>query len=84
MRFFYIAIIVLLLMLASVGCINSIRGGFVLTCAPEQVYVRYHTIDLHFVLHGREIEYGQATVTQVPGITYPPTQTWDIRWGMLA
>lgn len=81
MRFFYIAFTLVLLMLASVGCIDSIRGGFVLTHAPERMYVRYHTIDLRFVLHNSTVQYGTATVTQIPGLTAPPTQAWQISSG---
>ncbi|MDP2789862.1 MAG: hypothetical protein Q8O51_01925 [bacterium] len=81
MRFFTISLTFLLLALSGVGCIQSIQGGAVLTRAPERMYVRNHTIDLRFVLSGREVEYGTATVTQVPGLTYPPTQAWQIRWG---
>lgn len=81
MRFFTISMTFVFLALVSGGCIRSIQGGTVLTYAPEQMYVRYHTIDLRFVLHNRTVEYGTATVTQIPGLTYPPTQAWQIRWG---
>lgn len=81
MRFFKIFITCVLVMLTGVSCVNSIRGGFVLTRAPEQMYVREHTIDLRFVLSGRTVEYGTATVTQVPGLTYPPSQAWQISGG---
>lgn len=81
MRFFYITMTCVLLMLTGVSCVNSVRGGFVLTHAPEQMYVREHTIDLRFVLNGRPVEYGTATVTQVPGLTHPPTQAWQISGG---
>jgi hypothetical protein len=45
------------------------------------MYVRYHTIDLRFVLNGQPVEYGTVMVTQIPGVTYPPTQTWQISGG---
>jgi hypothetical protein len=84
MRFFYIAVVLalaILLIVGNTGCIRSIQGGAVLTHAPEQMEVRTHAVDLRFVLHGRIVEEGTATVTQVPGLTYPPTAAWQIRWG---
>lgn len=81
MRFFPICITLSVLILANVGCIRSIQYGGVLTRAPEQMYVRMHSVDLRFVLHNAVIEDGIATVTQVPALTSPPTETWQIRWG---
>ena len=73
MRFFTISTIIVLLALSGVGCIQSIQGGAVLTHAPEQMYVRTHTVDLRFVLHGRVVESATVTVTEIPGYSVPPT-----------
>ncbi len=81
MRFFYIAIALALLVLGNVSCIRSIQYGAQITRAPEQMYVRTHSVDLRFVLHNRPIEYGTVTVTQIPGLAYPSTETWQISGG---
>jgi hypothetical protein len=81
MRFFTIFVASVCLAITCGGCVESMRGEAVLTHSAERMYVRHHSIDLRFVLNGRVVEYGTVTVTQVPGLTDPPTTTWQIHGG---